>query len=310
MTTVSTTRRQGVNSSAAIKVPCALATTANITLSGEQSIDGTTTSSSRVLVKNQTDGVSNGIYNSSTSAWTRAPDFDGAYDVVKGTLIHVLGGTVNGGFYYEVTTSDPIVIGTTSLSFQTSTLQSGISSASTSTAITLYANQHVVIGTGADVTGGAKFQTPDGITFPVTQVSSTNANTLDDYEEGTFTPTIIGATTAGAGTYSNQIGHYTKIGNKVHVQIYLNWSAHTGTGNMQIGILPFATKNITNLYASATLGYVNLVALTAGYVPMAWANAGETVIRLYQIPTGGGINIVVPLDVSAEMMITIDYLTD
>ena len=51
-----------------------LATTANITLSGEQSIDGFTTSSSRVLVKNQSTQANNGIYVSNASTWTRAAD--------------------------------------------------------------------------------------------------------------------------------------------------------------------------------------------------------------------------------------------
>lgn len=82
------------------------------------------------------------------------------------------------------------------------------------------------------VTGGA-------ISFPATQVPSASANDLDDYEEGTFTPTIIGTTTAGAGTYSSQAGVYTKIGRSVTFNATLSWSAHTGTGNMRLGGLPF-----------------------------------------------------------------------
>ena len=61
---------QGLN----IKPAVLLATTANITLSGEQSIDGFTTSSSRVLVKNQSTQANNGIYVSNASTWTRAAD--------------------------------------------------------------------------------------------------------------------------------------------------------------------------------------------------------------------------------------------
>jgi len=67
------------------------------------------------------------------------------------------------------------------------------------------------------------------------------ANKLDDYEEGTFTPTVEGAVAAGSGTYSVQQGKYTKIGDTVHFQIYLTWSAHTGSGAMQIHGLPFTT---------------------------------------------------------------------
>lgn len=61
---------QGINSKAAVFV----ATTANITLAGEQTIDGTLTSSSRVLVKDQTLSQFNGIYVSSAGAWTRSTD--------------------------------------------------------------------------------------------------------------------------------------------------------------------------------------------------------------------------------------------
>lgn len=114
MASVTSDRRNGLNASAAVKVPCRVATTANITLSGEQTIDGVAcVADDRVLVKNQTTGADNGIYVVSTSAWTRAPDWDGAYDVRKGTLIRVNEGTLS-GFWY-VSTSDPITIGSTSV---------------------------------------------------------------------------------------------------------------------------------------------------------------------------------------------------
>lgn len=79
-----------------------------------------------------------------------------------------------------------------------------------------------------------------GIQFPTTKVLSTNLNTLDDYEEGTWTPVLFGATSAGTGTYSAQVGTFTKIGNVVHFDIYLVWSAHTGTGQMKI-TLPYTS---------------------------------------------------------------------
>lgn len=77
------------------------------------------------------------------------------------------------------------------------------------------------------------------IAFPATQNPSADPNTLDDYEEGTFQPTVFGSTSAGVGTYTSRSGNYTKIGNLVHIEIVLAWSAHTGTGNLKIGGLPF-----------------------------------------------------------------------
>ncbi len=85
---------------------------------------------------------------------------------------------------------------------------------------------------------GSVNSTGTGIAFPSAQAASTDPNTLDDYEEGTFTPTVIGTTTAGVGTYSTQIGKYTKVGRQVTVLINCTWSAHTGTGNLRLAGLP------------------------------------------------------------------------
>lgn len=58
-----------------------------------------------------------------------------------------------------------------------------------------------------------------------------------------FTPVIQGTTTAGTGTYGNQYGTYTKVGSIVYFEIEIDWSAHTGTGNMQITGFPYVTIN-------------------------------------------------------------------
>jgi hypothetical protein len=80
-----------------------------------------------------------------------------------------------------------------------------------------------------------------GITFPATQSASTDANTLDDYEEGTFTPSA-GAQISGTGlTFS---GKYTKIGNIVNTQILVTGTsiATTGGGTLMSG-LPFTVSS-------------------------------------------------------------------
>lgn len=114
MVSVVTDQRLGVNASQAIKVPCAMAATTNITLTGEQTIDGQTSSSSRVLLTGQTVSTENGIYDSNTGAWTRSPDWDGPDDVVQGTLVRAHSGTSNEGTW-KVTTSGVITPGTTSV---------------------------------------------------------------------------------------------------------------------------------------------------------------------------------------------------
>lgn len=117
MTSPSTDRRLGLSGGQAFKVPVAAATTAAITLSGEQTIDGVLTSGSRVLVKDQIDTTTNGIYDTDTGSWTRSPDFDGTYDAVQGTLVYVApAGSANGGLIFQLTTASP-VIGTSALTF-------------------------------------------------------------------------------------------------------------------------------------------------------------------------------------------------
>lgn len=112
-----TTRNQTLVGEVAIKAPVVVATTAAITLSGEQTIDGVAVvADDRVLVKDQADGIENGIYVADTGAWTRAPDCDGSFDLVEGSLIKANGGTANSGFWYCSTTGT-IVVGTTSIAF-------------------------------------------------------------------------------------------------------------------------------------------------------------------------------------------------
>jgi hypothetical protein len=117
-----TDRLAGASASVAVKAPCRVATTANITLSGLQTIDGiSVVAEDRVLVKDQSTASENGIYICQSTAWERAPDFDGARDVVTGTLVPVNLGTANAGFIFKVTTTGTITIGTTSITFAAST---------------------------------------------------------------------------------------------------------------------------------------------------------------------------------------------
>ena len=98
----------------AIKAPCLVATTANITLSGEQTINSVAVvAGNRVLVKDQTDATENGIYVAETSAWNRAGDFDGNRDFVNGTQIPVANAAAVD--LYQVSTADPITVDTTSI---------------------------------------------------------------------------------------------------------------------------------------------------------------------------------------------------
>jgi phage-related tail fiber protein len=125
MASVTTHKRRGINATAAIKVACIAGSTANLTLSGEQTVDGIAlVEDDRVLVKDQTDGTENGIYEVATGSWVRAPDFDGAFDVNEGTIVPVSRGTVNADTYWKLTNIGDIAIGTTALTFSATTVLS------------------------------------------------------------------------------------------------------------------------------------------------------------------------------------------
>lgn len=121
MPSTNTDRIGGLSTSVAIKAPCLYTTTGNITLSG-LSVQGNgewvseLTAGDRVFVRSQTSGVDNGIWEAGTGTWQRAKDFDGARDVVQGTLVSVYRAGADFSIY-KLDTANPIVIGTTSLSF-------------------------------------------------------------------------------------------------------------------------------------------------------------------------------------------------
>lgn len=132
MTTIND-RVDGISASVAIKAPVRAATTANITLSGTQTIDGIAlVAGDRVLVKNQTDTTENGIYTVQATAWTRSKDFDGARDAVAGTMVWIAAGDTYAGDYWQLTTADPVVIGTSEITFAQSSIQDSVDAAAAS----------------------------------------------------------------------------------------------------------------------------------------------------------------------------------
>jgi hypothetical protein len=105
---------QGLDTKASVRV----ATTANITLSAPQTIDGVSViAGDRVLVKNQTTGSQNGIYVVAAGAWARAADADTSAEVNAGMYTFVEEGTINGDSGWVLTTNNPITLATTALTF-------------------------------------------------------------------------------------------------------------------------------------------------------------------------------------------------
>jgi hypothetical protein len=122
MTTDQIDRIDGVVTSAAVKYPVRVATTAPITMLGLFTVDGIALADGdRILVKDQADQTTNGIYNASaslTTNWVRAIDFDGVRDATDGTLIYIRQGAVNQNVTFRTVCADnPIQFDTSLITF-------------------------------------------------------------------------------------------------------------------------------------------------------------------------------------------------
>lgn len=106
------TLAQGLKPKSSVKC----ATTTNITLSGEQTLDGVTTSASRVLVKNQSTTANNGVYVSSSGSWTRATDFD-AWTEIPSASLFVEEGTTQADTLWVCTSNAGGTLGSTAVTF-------------------------------------------------------------------------------------------------------------------------------------------------------------------------------------------------
>ena len=135
-----------------------------------------------------------------------------------------------------------------------------------------------------DVTGSIRAS--EGILFGT---DTAPANTLDDYEEGTFTPAVLGSTLDGSATYFDANGNYTKIGRAVHFEIYLSWTAGTGTGKLRITGLPYVINNpgVGYTFPAFTISLADIT-LTAGTIAGAEGIVGSQDITVVELPVGGG----------------------
>ena len=144
---------------------------------------------------------------------------------------------ISGNTSGTITLDAPAVAGTTTLTLPATTGTVALTASPTFTG-------QATIPT-INLTGGQ-------ITFPTIQSASADGNTLDDYEEGSWTPTLGGNTTYQSG---GQVGSYIKIGQFVaaYFQISVNL---IGTGSATtVSGLPFTIQNINASYSGGSIGY-------------------------------------------------------
>ena len=256
------------------KDSCRVATTANITLSGEQTIDGVTTTTDRVLVKNQTAGAENGIYVSASGAWARSTDADANVEVTAGLYTLITEGTTLAGQGFVLTTDDPITVGTTVLTFSQF---SGVGD--------------LVGGTG--ITKSGNTISVDASQTQITDVGALDAGSITsgfgNINIGSSTITTSGAVTTGAITAPSISGSSgSTTGNAATVTTNANLTGEvTSSGN--------ASTIADNIVDEANLKVSN--APTDAYV--LTARSGNTGGMTWEAAAGGSTLAYTPFANSA-----------
>jgi hypothetical protein len=116
------------------------------------------------------------------------------------------------------------------------------------------------------------------IQFPAAQSASVDPNTLDDYEEVSFNPSLTFSTTAGVTTYNNRFGYSTKIGRKVTVNWGMQIAGVTGTGNALIDGIPVApVHNVVGTVGNGPFSNPLVAPVSGMYT---WLENGQTQLHL------------------------------
>jgi hypothetical protein len=180
----------------------------------------------------------------------------------------------------------------------------GATTPSTVVATTVKASTTMGVGGATPSTSGA------GISFPATQSASTNANTLDDYEEGDWTAAFI-ASTSGSITMNNATGTYIKVGRAVTINgLFTVTSVSSPVGYLRISGLPFPNSALSQSRAALA---INNEAMAATMNTVLVANVqSDSNIYVFKNNGTGGISSTTAADVQASTTIFIGgtYRTD
>jgi hypothetical protein len=157
---------------------------------------------------------------------------------------------------------------------------------------------NLLVGLTSATSGGGVLQVSNGITFPATQSASSNANTLDDYEEGTWTPAI---TDGYSRTYGNQVGRYIKIGKQVYVFGQIKGSTRTGTaGSYAYIALPFPANDMGAIQQPSAVFQTYNITHTNSTIAGAPQWDAPTEFRIYDFFVSSGSNYVAPANIASN----------
>jgi hypothetical protein len=261
-----------------IKESVRAATTANITLSGAQTIDGVSVvAGDRVLVKNQSTGSENGIYVASASGWSRADDANSNAEVTAGMFTFVAEGTVNADSGWVLTTNDTITLGTTALAFAQF---SGAGQITAGAGLTKNGNTLDAVGTADRITVNA-----DSIDIASTYAGQNTITTVGTIATGTWNGTAIaianggtGATTAaGARTNLGATTKYTEANLLLQpASGSVTWVVNHGLGTRNSNVQVFELSS----YAQVE---VDVVRTNTNAVTLSWVASANVAADSYQV---------------------------
>ena len=258
-----------------VKASVRAATTANITLSNTQTVDGVALSvGDRVLVKNQSTGSQNGIYVVASGSWTRATDFDNSPDVEvsPGTFFFVEEGTTQADNGYVVSNDTAITIGTTAITFSQF---SGAGQITAGAGLTKSGNTLDVVGTADRITVAS-----DSVDIASTYVGQSTITTLGTIATGTWNATVITGQYGGTGV-NNSGKTITLGGNLTTSGAHATTLTTTGTTTVTLPTTgTLATLAGSETFTNKTLTSANLTTPaigSAGYT-VAGSSSGTTTI--------------------------------
>jgi hypothetical protein len=218
------------------KASVRVATTAAITLSGTQTIDGVAVvAGDRVLVKDQASAPTNGVYVVAAGAWARATDFDDSTEVTAAAAVPIEAGTTNGDAVFILTTDGTITVGTTALAF--SRLGgSGVS---------------YTAGNGLQLSGSAfsvKPKTSGGIVVDADGVS------IDQGYTGLAKRYSVNVPTSTSATITHNLGTLDVLVEVVEVSTGATVEADVVRTNTNVVTLGFAVAPSSGQYRATVIG--------------------------------------------------------
>jgi hypothetical protein len=257
------------------------ATTANITLSGTQTVDGVALQvGDRILVKNQTDATENGIYIVAAGAWARAEDANTGTELWGSAVYTQSGGVVNGGTQWANSNSSAITIGVTNITFGQI---AGAGVYASGTGLTLTGNVFAIDSTVATLTG-IQILTNKTLTAPqINFGSDANYDVIYRNNSGVTTRLPLGANGTALGANAGALGYYTPSSLVGSQNASFFWGSPTGaSGNLT----PRYINTLDLNYQFTTFGSI-FTDNFAGSAYSGYTTFGTPTVT----PTAGGLTL-------------------